>query len=75
MRLPVTHRLRRARIFFKTTAVVVIVAFLGLYLQPLAIAAHLSKHKSNTPVTKEPTDEEKLASIRTVLTYRVKLLI
>ena len=62
MRVPVTHRLRHARIFFKTTAVVVIVVFLGLSLQPLAIAAHLPKHKDTSTVPKESTNEEKLAN-------------
>ena len=61
---PVIGNLSRARIFLKTTAVVVTIAFLGLYLQPLAIAAKLPKPPTNHPASdRVPSDEEQLAQI------------
>lgn len=58
MGLPAIAGLRRARWFLKTTAIVVTVSFLGLYLQPLALAARLP---SAAPAVKNsPTHEEKL---------------
>ncbi|MBI3546323.1 MAG: hypothetical protein HY081_06980 [Gammaproteobacteria bacterium] len=60
MSLPAIENLRRARVFLKSTAVLVTVAFLGLTLQPLAMAANLpTAPKAQTPA---PTsNDEKLA--------------
>lgn len=60
MDLPAIAGLRRARWFLKTTAIVVIVSFLGLYLQPLAIAARLPA-KAATPAARAPSDTERLS--------------
>ena len=51
--------LRRARLFLKATALTVAIAFLGLTLQPLAIAANLPVQ--NTPEARPATNDEKLA--------------
>ncbi len=60
MSQPATAGLRRCRWFLKTTAVFVAVAFLGLTLQPLALAARLPSKAA--PVAKtERSNEEKLA--------------
>jgi hypothetical protein len=58
--LPVTHVLRRQHGFMKSIAAVVLVAFVSLYLQPLAIAAQLPPA---VPVGKPApvSNEERLA--------------
>ncbi|MBI5782341.1 MAG: hypothetical protein HZA69_01205, partial [Gammaproteobacteria bacterium] len=60
MNQPAIGHLRRARLFLKTTVVVVTVAFLGLTLQPLALAANLpAAPKAAAP--RPASNEEKLA--------------
>jgi len=54
-----TATLRRAPVFLKATAVTLVFAFLGLTLQPLAIAANLPDRKTFT--TPPPSDSEKLS--------------
>ncbi len=55
---PTLGHLRRAHLFLKATAVLVTVAFLGLYLQPLALAAQLpAKAAAPSP----PSDRERLS--------------
>jgi len=58
--LPVTHVLRRQHGFMKSIAAVVLVAFVSLYLQPLAVAAQLPPA---APAAKPApaSNEEKLA--------------
>lgn len=60
MSRPATSGLRRHHRFLKTTAVVVAVAFLGLTLQPLAIAARLPSKAAPAP-KHERSNEEKLS--------------
>ncbi|MHB1142348.1 MAG: transglutaminase-like domain-containing protein [Sulfuricaulis sp.] len=60
MNLPTLGHLRRARLFLKATTVVVTVAFLGLYLQPLALAARLPSAAASSVKT-PPTSEEMLS--------------
>jgi hypothetical protein len=60
MGLPAIAGLRRARWFLKTTAIVVTVSFLGLYLQPLALAARLPSAAASS-VKIPPTSEEVLS--------------
>lgn len=69
MHPPTLGQLRRARLFLKTTAVLVTVAFLGLYLEPLALAAQLPA-RTTTPVP-APSDNERLA--QTIDTIQDKL--
>jgi hypothetical protein len=57
---PALAALRHANLFIKSVAVTVSVAFLGLTLQPLAMAARLPERQA--PVVKEPTNEERLAN-------------
>jgi len=56
---PTLGYLRRARYFLKAVAVTVTVAFLGLTLQPLAVAANLPAQ--NPPDARAATNDEKLA--------------
>ncbi len=60
MNLPTLRHLRRARLFLKATAVVVTVAFLGLTLQPLALAARLPS--AVAPSVKTPPTSEEILS-------------
>jgi hypothetical protein len=74
MGLPAIAGLRRARWFLKTTAIVVTVSFLGLTLQPLAIAAQLPAAKASArSIDRAPSDEERLTAtlegIETRLTW------
>jgi cell wall-associated NlpC family hydrolase len=57
---PALAALRHANLFIKSVAVTVSVAFIGLTLQPLAMAAQLPERKA--PVVKVPTNEERLAN-------------
>lgn len=59
MASPALGHLRKAHLFLKATAVVVTVAFLGLTLQPLAMAANLPAPATAAPRTL--TNDEKLA--------------
>jgi transglutaminase-like putative cysteine protease len=59
MGLPAIAGLRRARWFLKTTAIVVTISFLGLTLQPLALAARLPSAAAPSVKT-PPTSEEML---------------
>lgn len=60
---PALTRLRRTRLFLKSTTVLVLVAFLGLTLQPLAIAVQLpAAKKSSGPTDRPASDEEQLAA-------------
>lgn len=60
MDLPAIGQLRKARLFLKATAVVVTVAFLGLYLEPLALAAQLPAREA-APAARAPSDTERLS--------------
>jgi hypothetical protein len=63
MGLPAIAGLRRARWFLKATAIVVTVSFLGLTLQPLAIAAQLpAANASARSIDRTPSDEERLTA-------------
>ncbi len=60
---PALTQLRRARLFLKSTTVLVLVAFLGLTLQPLAIAVQLPPDKkSSAPINRPLSDEEQLSA-------------
>jgi hypothetical protein len=69
--IPPTEALRHGSGFLKTTAAVVIVAFLSLTLQPLAIAVQLPD--SNTPA-KPQSNEEKLAKTLETIEERLEKL-
>lgn len=60
MDLPAIGHLRKARLFLKATAVLVTVAFLGLYLEPLALAAQLPTQAA-APAVRAPSEAERLA--------------
>lgn len=53
-----TESLRRHHLFLKSVAVIVTTAFLGLTLQPLAIAAKLPSAPPKTPVSAAPPSNE-----------------
>lgn len=57
---PLLTHLRRRQLFLRATALVVAVAFLNLYLQPLALAANLPD-APETQAPSAPTNEEKLS--------------
>ena len=58
---PITGTQHHATVFMKTVAALVITAFLGLTLQPLAIAANApAPAASHAPVIAPPTSEEQL---------------
>lgn len=57
---PLLTSLRRHHLFLRATALVVAVAFLNLYLQPLALAANLPD-APEAQAPREPTNEEKLS--------------
>ncbi|MHB8534103.1 MAG: transglutaminase-like domain-containing protein [Sulfuricaulis sp.] len=59
MTLPAIGHLRQARRFLKATAVLVTVAFLGLYLEPLALAVQLPTRAA--PATTAPSNTERLS--------------
>ncbi|MBI5783111.1 MAG: hypothetical protein HZA69_05175 [Gammaproteobacteria bacterium] len=73
MSRPATSGLRRHRWFLKTTAVFVTVAFLGLTLQPLAIAARLPSKAAPAAKT-ERSNEEKLAKHLDTIEERLEKL-
>lgn len=71
-RRPLLASLRRRELWLKSIATVVTVAFLGLYLQPLAIAANLpSRAPAKTPA---PSNEEKLAQALETIEQRLDQL-
>lgn len=71
-RRPLLASLRRRQLWLKSIAVVVTVAFLGLTLQPLALAAQLP---SRAPTkTAAPSNEEKLAKALEAVEQRLDQL-
>ncbi len=70
--IPPTEALRHGSGFLKTTAVVVIVAFLSLTLQPLAIAVQLPDTAAAT--ARPQSNEEKLAKTLETLEERLEKL-
>lgn len=58
---PFIERLRRARLFLRSVAITVVCAYLGLYLQPVALAARLPAASASTTAKTPATPEEKLS--------------
>lgn len=71
-RRPLLASLRRRQLWLKSIATVVTVAFLGLYLQPLAIAANLPRRAPAK--TAAPSNDEKLAKALEAIEQRLDQL-